>query len=266
MKLSFSTIIIMAVSVALGLLSFGLFHQYIPTMTEAKYYEDYRGLLQTEADKMPRAKARVAKAKAIVQAKANTWNAYVATRTPESDVSRGGINLAVNPYQLTVDTVKFQRSIQRAVNEQVKKGGVKVVAGPIVPALADTNASGAEVLQAYYGYGASGLAFPVVIQDLGPVTVEGTYGQIMANVRAYKSMPHYLAVADGLAISGTSPHLRGTYNLSIVGFIRGKEIFPTPPAAAAPAGGAAGAGGARGFGPPGGGPPSFGGGPRAGGA
>ena len=72
--------------------------------------------------------------------------------------------------------------------------------------------------------------------------------QIMANVRAYKSMPRYLAVADGLAISGTSPNLTGTYNLSIVGFIRtASSIFPADTSAATAPGGAPGAPGAPGL-------------------
>ncbi len=256
MKLSFWTIIIMAVSVAFGILSFAIFHQTLPTLAEAKYYDDYRALLQTEADKMPRARRRVAKAKEIVQAKANTWNGYVATRTPETDVSRGGISLAVNPYQLTVDTQKYRDSIQKAVNSQIKKGGIKVVSGPRIRDVASTDESGADVLADYYNYPTT-LKFPVVILDLGPVTVAGTYAQIMANVRAYKDMPRYLAVADGLAITGTSPNLTGTYNLSIVGFIRGKEIFPAPAAPSATVGGATGAarglpGASSGMGRPGG--------------
>ena len=80
----------------------------------------------------------------------------------------------------------------------------------------------------------------------------------MDNVRAYKTMPHYLAVADGLRIDGTSPNLTGTYNLTIVGFIRAKKIAPAvnEGAAAAATGGFGGTGGFPG-GP--GGPGGFGG-------
>ena len=262
MKLSFGTIVIMAVSVAIGILSFGYFHQYKPTETAIANYKAYHEQLQTEADKMPQAKRRVEKAKAAVQAKAEAWNAYVATRTPEPDVSRGGISLAVNPYQLTVDTQKFRDSVQRAVNDQVKKGGVTVVSGPAVRGPANTDQAGT-LLADYYNY--PGIKFPVVIFDLGTVTVTGTYAQILANVRAYKSMPHYLAVADALEISGTSPHLTGTYTLSVVGFIRGKEIFPP---LTSEGGGAASAPGGppRNIpGVPGGGPGRGRGGPRGGG-
>lgn len=224
MKLSFGTIIIMAVSVAIGILSFGIFHQLLPTIQATEYYKTYRDQLETEANKKSQADRRVERAKAAVQAKAQAWNAYVATRTPENDVNRGGVNLAVNPYQLTVDTQKFRNSIQRAVNVQVKKGGVKVVGtGPTVRGPLNTDQA-STLLADFYNY--PGIQFPVVIFDFGTVTVSGTYDQIMANVLSYKSMPRYLAVTDGLRITGTSPNLTGTYNLSIVGFIRGKEIFP----------------------------------------
>lgn len=250
MKLSFATIIIMAVSIAVGILSFAFFHQWIPTMTVAHNYDTYREQLTTEANKESQVKRRVEKAIQAVQVKTDAWNGYVAVKTPPTNVSDGGISLTVNPYQLTVDTQKFRNSIQKAVNAQVKKGGVKVEVGPLVRGPQSTDDAGA-LLADFYNY--PGIKFPVVLFDLGQVTVTGTYEQIMANVRAYKSMPRYLAVTDGLAITGTSPNLTGTYNLSIVGFIRGKEIFPTVPAGVATAGGALG-----GFGGPGG-PGGFGG-------
>ena len=260
MKLSFWTIIIMAISIAVGVLAFGFFHQYQPTMTAANYYTEYKAQLDTEAAKANAAKGRVTKAQAAVRVKDAAWQRYVATRTPEPGVERGGISLAVNPYQLTVDTLKFRDSIQRAVNNQVKRGGVKVVQAPFVRSLQTTDESGADVLTDFYNY--PGIRFPVVIFDFGTVTVSGTYAQILANVRSYKSMPHYLAVTDGLSLSGTSPNLTGTYNLSIVGFIRGKQIFPTATAAATVPGGVPGGapGGVRGApGAPGfpGAPPGF---------
>ena len=247
MKLSFWTIIIMAISVAFAILAFGYFQQFAPTQTAIANYNAYREQLEREANKRGAADRRVLDAQREVAKADNVWRGYVATRTPETDVSRGGISLAVNEYQLSVDTQKFRNSIQRAVNAQVKKGGVKVIS-PEVRGPADTDGTSG-LLAEYYNYQTIG--FPVVIFDLGTVTVTGTYDQIMANVRSYKTMPRYLAVTDGLVISGTSPHLTGTYNLSIVGFIRGKEVFPSVAAA-----GAAGAAGAVAPGRPGGGPPA----------
>ena len=123
MKLSFWTSIIMAISIAVGILSFAIFHQTLPTLKAADNYVQYRALLDTEAAKATQAQQRVDKAMQVVRQKANIWNGYVATRTPANDVNRGGINLAVNPYQLLVDTQKYRNSVQRAVNAQIKRGG-----------------------------------------------------------------------------------------------------------------------------------------------
>jgi hypothetical protein len=110
------------------------------------------------------------------------------------------------------------------------------------------------VLDAFYNY--QSFNFPIVIENLGTIRVQGTYDQIIANVRAYKSMPHYLAVTDGLRIDGTSPYLVGTYQLTVVGFIRGTKIWGAVPEGATTAsvgGGRAGLPpGMGGFGGPGG--------------
>ena len=51
-------------------------------------------------------------------------------------------------------------------------------------------------------------------------------------------MPNYLAVADGLQITGTTPTMTGRYNLSIVAYIRGDKIAPPVPEGGASGGGA----------------------------
>ena len=131
--------------------------------------------------------------------------------------------MAVNPQQLVVDSRVFRDNVQLAMNEQVKAGGVKVIKGPDVPVLPDTDTA-ETLLASFYNYPA--VPYPVLIFDFGTVTVQGTYKQIIDNVRAFKSMKRYLAVTDGLAITGTSPNMTGTYNLSVVGFIRAKTITP----------------------------------------
>ena len=260
MKLSPLTIILIGVAILIMALSYGFFQHWMPNTTEAGYYNTYAEQLQAEGDKLPQSQARLKKAEEMVTTKAAEWRAVVATKTPLPDVNSRGVNLNVDGWQLTVDTKKFRDNIQRAVNAQLVKGGVKVIGnGPQVPMPTD-NAS--EVLASFYNYPA--IAFPVVILDLGQVTVQGTEAQIMQNVRSWKNMPRYLAVADGLTITGTSPNLRGTYNVSLVGYIRGKQIFPAVPetGGAAPSGGGAPFGGAGG---PGGAPPAAGGGGTLGG-
>lgn len=250
------TIILIGVAVLIMAISYGLFQHFIPNSTEAGYYRTYAEQLDAEGNNLPAAENRLEKAQELVTTKASEWRAVVATKTPQPDVYNRGINLNVDAWQLTVDTKKFRDNIQRAINAQLVKGGVKVIGnGPQVPMPTD---SAAEVLTSFYNYPT--IAFPVVIQELGQVTVEGTEAQIMENVRAWKNMPRYLAVASGLTLAGTSPRLRGTYSVVLVGYIRGKEIFPPVPETAG--GGAPAGGGGRGFGGgPGGPPPGIGGGP-----
>ncbi|MEI7575250.1 MAG: hypothetical protein WCK51_00015 [Armatimonadota bacterium] len=191
-----------------------------------------------------KASAAVKKKKAAVEAiKAAeaAWLPYVATKTPPQNVRDGGINVNVNPYQLLLDTKIFRDSVQTALNTQLKKGGVKVMVGPRISGITDQDAPNS-ILASYYNYPSA--PFPVVIYDLGQVTVQGTYEQILENVRAWSSMPQYLAVAHNLALSGTAPRLTGTYDLSLVGYIRYDGVHgPVPDSGgAAAAGGAAPAG------------------------
>jgi hypothetical protein len=231
MKLSPLTIIIIGFSIAIIALSYGFFQHYVPNSTETQYQEAYRDQLQAQVDLMPRARQRVEEAKAMVQLKADQWRQTVAVHTPAPDVGRGGISLAVNPWQLTVDSRKFRNNMQRALNAQLRRGGVRVVGtGPRIP---DPEESASGILANYYNFPA--IPFPVVIFDLGAVTVSGTYEQIMTHVRSYSNMPRYLAVTDGLQLTGTAPRLTGTYNLTLVGYIRGTRIYPAVPEGAATA-------------------------------
>ncbi len=245
MKLSPVTIIVIGIAVFVMAISYGLFQHFLPNSKEAGYYREYANQLEIEGNNLPAAENRLKKAEELVSTKASEWRAVVATKTPQPDVASRGTNLNVDAWQLTVDTKKFRDNIQRAVNAQLVKGGVKLVGnGPEIPMPTDSAVSGpGGILTSFYNYPT--IAFPVVIQELGSVTVEGTEAQIMDNVRSWKNMPNYLAVASGLSITGTSPRLQGTYNVVVVGFIRGKDIFPGVPDVSA-AGGASG-GGAGGF-------------------
>jgi len=223
--------------------SWGFFYSYMPNMKEVGMMKESKQANDEEAAKMPQAKKRYEKAISMIDEKAKAWKAIVETRTPPMDLRKGGIDLSVNPWQLAVDTPKYRDSVQRAVNAQLKKGGVKVISSPLVQTL-DANLPVNQILASFFNYPA--LKFPVVIFDFGTITVQGTYKQILDNVRAYKSMPNYLAVTDGLRLDGTSPLLTGTYNLTVVGFIRTKSIAPAVPEGAAAATGAAGGMGAPG--------------------
>lgn len=222
MKLSPWTIIIIGLSIGIVALSFGYFFKYVPTSEKAKFQETLADQLETEANKMPAAEKRVADAQDDKERIEREWQAVVARRTPSQNVGTGGINLAVNRYQLTVDAPKFRNNVQRAVNAQLKKGGVLVVNGVSVPAPTDDPNA---VVTDFFGY-TTVARFPVCVFELGSVTVRGSWGQISNHMRAWTSMPNYLAVTDGLAVTGTSPNLTATYNLTVVAYIRGQQISP----------------------------------------
>ena len=254
MKLSPLTIIIMGISVFIMLFSYAFFDQYQPNKAEAKLYNDWKELLTTEENKRPMAQARVQKATELVNQSQVEWKQIVNTRTPATTVAQGGIDLGVNPWQLVNDAHLYRNSIQLAVNNQIRKGGVKLPNGG--PAIPDPGTTQQQILAGFFNYPA--VQFPVVIFDLGPVTVQGTYDQIIANYMAWGKMPHYMALVDGLQVTGTSPILTGTYNLQILGFIRATDNFPPAPEVllagqGGPAGGNGGAAGGGGGGGRGGG-------------
>jgi len=133
MKLSALTIYILGISLFIILVSYAYLMVYQPNMEKAKNNADYKTALKTEVDKFKQTQKRVDQAKQMVETKAAEWNVVVATHTPPTTVKDGGIDLSVNPFQLTVDTQIYRNNIQRAVNAQVRKGGVRVVNGPSIP-------------------------------------------------------------------------------------------------------------------------------------
>jgi uncharacterized membrane protein YgcG len=248
MKISWYTWIVMSLALSAIALSYGYFYNWKPKMAEAEATNAYAEALRAAANQQPQANDRVKTAEKMRNEAVQQWAAFVATNTPGTSLRDMGIDISVNQWQLAIDSQKFRNSIQLAVNHQVKAGGVKVVNGPLIPT-ADQNAN--TILSSFYNYPA--IPFPVLIFDLGTVTVQGTYKQIMDNMAAWTKMPHYLAVADGLAITGTSPTLTGTYNLTLVGYIRGNVVSIPVPEGAAPANRGIGGGGGGGGTAPGGG-------------
>ncbi|HEY3780743.1 MAG TPA: hypothetical protein VGL56_06655 [Fimbriimonadaceae bacterium] len=267
-------IISIGISIGVIVVSWGYFWNYGPDIEEAKAVEDQAAALHKIAhDEKGPAEQRVNVAQTMVNTKVAEWQQIVAKKTPPNTLSAGGINMGVDAWHMTIDVRVFRNSIQKAVNKQLKVGGVKVITGPTIPEPGDDANT---VVSEFFNYPA--LPFPVVIFDLGQVTVQGTYKQIEDNMKAWKDMPNYLAVADGLALTGTSPILTGTYSVSMIGYIRASVVYPTVQEAASaaapalgggppgPAGAAGGPGGrGPGRGPGGRGPGGrFGGGPGGG--
>ena len=253
MKLSGIVVLAFFIMVSAIILAVG-YSQYDPTMKEVASWVAYRDGLRDESKNFNKAVKRETDAEAMAQKAVNDWNAIAATRTLPDSLDQGGIDLSMNEYQLAIIIPTFRNSIQKAVNNQVKLGGVKVISGPTIPA---PPSDPTKILLSYFNY--PGLP-PVVIFDLGTVTVQGTYQQITDNIEAWSNMPHYLAVADGLRLQGTSPILTATYQVSIVGFLQTdpihRPIFPPVPqggqlVVAAPAGTAPTTPGAKPAGPAG---------------
>lgn len=238
--------LVLSIAISLVILSYAVFMWWIPKTSYAASLDDYTSKLKTEADKLPAAKKKLEKAQEEVQKKAAEWQAVVADKTPPASLAGGGIDLSVNPYQLTVDARKFRDSVQRAVNAQLKKGGVTVVAAPSIPEPTDDPGT---ILADFFNYPAA--RFPVCIFELGQVTVRGTYAQISSHMASWSSMPNYLATAGGLTLTGTSPDLTANYSLVVLAFLRGDEMSVSVPSGGAAAGGT-GAGMPGAFGPPGG--------------
>jgi hypothetical protein len=244
MKIGFLSILFIGIAISIAVLSWAFFQKYQPTEENAQNQEAFAQQLQTEASKMPASLKRRKQAIEMVNETVKKWQEVVATRTPPTSLASGGISMAVTAWQMAIDVRLYRNSIQRALNRQLKAGGVLVLNGPAIPFPSDNPS---DVVANFFNYPA--IPFPVVIFDLGQVTVQGTYEQIKANMKAWTHMPNYLAVADGLTLNGTAPILTGTYNLSMVGYIRGKVIYPTlkqaGPAPAPAAGGGGGGGGGR---------------------
>ena len=249
MKLSPIAIFLLGLMLGVIGLSYGLFQHFLPNTNDANTYRAWGEKLDAEGAKMPQAIKRVENAKELVEEISDKWQVTVSRKTPPSSVAAGGINVAVNPYDLTVDARTFRNNIQRHVNAQMKTGGVTVIVGPEVPMPPDDPET---IMASYFNY--PGSQYPVAIFDLGQVTVRGTFNQISENIRAWSRMPNYLAVADGLVITGTAPNLTATYNVTLTAFVRGKKIgAPIESARTQAVGsvaGAAGAGAAAGAIPP----------------
>lgn len=236
MKFSWMLVISLGIFFSAIALGWG-YREWDPNMKEVRSWTAYRDQLIPESKKYPQAIKRVQDAEALATAKVNEWRNIAATRTLPPTLQQGGIDLSINGWQLLTQMPLFRNSIQKMVNNQLKVGGVKVLTGPTIPATpTDPN----QIVSQYFNVP---VLPPVVIFDLGTITVQGTYKQITDNMRAWSRMPHFLAVADGLSLRGTSPRLIGTYAVSIVGFVQTtKPIFPAVPEggrliSTAPAGG-----------------------------
>lgn len=224
MKLAPAAFVAIGFALAVVAIAYAYFYYYEPKMATAASFNEVSDQLDAVIAQAPNAQKRVEEANAKVQEAVDRWNAIAIRKTPPADWKQAGVDLNINAWQVTNMSIPYRNMLQKAINQQVKAGGVKVINGPLVP---NFSRNAAEILRLDYNYPV--LPFPVVFVGPSEVVVRGTYNQIMANVRAWNSMPNYLAMATNLRITGTSPELTGRYVVMIVGYVRGQEIFPPVP-------------------------------------
>lgn len=236
---------ILCIGGAVGAIAWGIgyFRSWMPNLDLAQKTSDAAEKWEAEAKDYPTTVKNYKQAVALINEEQAKWQQVVAVKTPASSLAGGGIDLGVNAWQLVNDSFTFRNSVQRAVNRQMKVGGVEAV-GPAID-LPPVEAS--RIMADYYNYPA--VPYPVVMWNLGQVQVRGSYEQILANARAWKDMPNYLAMSDGLSLQGTGSVLTGSYNVVLVGYLQGTKIHPLVPEASTgnrPGGGGGNTGGGGG--------------------
>jgi len=149
------------------------------------------------------------------------WKQITSWRTPPV----GTLNMTPNRWQLVVNTRRWHGKAESDLNRWVRRGGVTLVtpARILVPYPTDQPN---ELVQYYFNYPA--LPFPVAIWDLGVVTVQGTWDQIMQNVRSWSQVPGYIVSVRGLSVTGTGSRLAGTYGLTAIVYVNTPYVSGGP--------------------------------------
>ena len=195
-----------------------------PTSKEIGYWDEQNVKLDgiiSEASKK-RAVQRVRDAYSAVRTAETNWKAVVQKRTP----SESQINLVPHRWQVVVNTRRWHGVVENDLRKWISRSGVRLLeplGGLQVPFPTDQPN---ELVQYYFNFPA--FPFPVAIWDLGPVTVEGTYDQIVGHIRSWSRIPNYIAEVRGLSLSGTGPRIRGTYGLTLVVYINTQNVSGGP--------------------------------------
>ena len=222
-KLSPLTIVIVGVAfMAMIFLGFW-FLKINPERQEIHYFSDKSSELDgiiSESSKKA-AVERVREARQKVRDAEVAWKQVTSWRTP----SAGTINMTPNRWQLVVNTRRWHSKAEADLNRWARRGGVTLVtpARLLVPYPTDQPN---DLVQYYFNYPA--LPFPVAIWDMGTVTVQGTWDQIMTNVRGWSQIPGYIASVRGLSLSGTGSRLTGTYGLTVVVYVNTPYVSGGP--------------------------------------
>lgn len=226
MKISPLTIFVGWLAIAMITLTYG-FSKRAPIMEEVANYIKYRDGMIQQQKLWPQAVKKVNDATTLGKKEVAEWQQISSSQTLPAPPMAGSIDLSMDDEHLAEHIVDYRNQLQEMLNNQVKAGGVTVIQGPVIPPPPTT---GDQIVSTYFHFPPQ--TAPVLVFDLGSVTVQGTFAQISENMKAWSRMPHFLAVADGLRMQGTAPKLTATYQVSIVGFVAvpsTKYIFPPMP-------------------------------------
>lgn len=194
-----------------------------PELAEVNMYADKSQELNGIISKPSQDKAveRVREAMSMVRDAEVQWKQVASWRTP----SFGTLNMTPNRWQLVVNTRRWHGKAEADLNRWARRGGVTVVspARLLVPYPTDQPN---DLVQFYFNYPA--LPFPVAIWDIGTVTVQGTWDQIMQNVRSWSLIPGYIVSVRGLSVTGTGSRLTGTYALTAVVYVNTPYVSGGP--------------------------------------
>lgn len=223
-KLNSTTFVVVGFVLILVAVGGFVFQKIIPTNTEIGYWQEQVAKLDNIISEPSKKQAveRVREAYATVQKAETNWKQVVQTRTPPE----ARINLEQHRWQTVVNTRRWVGVVESDLRKWIAKSGVRLIepaGGLQVPFPTDQPN---ELVQYYFNFPA--FPFPLAIWDLGPITVEGTYEQIMAHVRSWSLIPNYIAEVRGLSLTGTGPRIRGTYGLTLLVYINTKNVAGGP--------------------------------------
>jgi hypothetical protein len=222
-RLSALTFVIVGVVLMAMIFAGFWFLKINPEREEIHYYADKSLELDsiTSQDSQSRAVERVRNAMQQVRDAEVEWKQVSSWRTPPA----GTFNLTPNRWQLVVNARRWHIKAEADLNRWIRRGGVTLVSPPRVLVPYPTDQPN-DLVQFYFNYPA--LPFPVAIWDLGTVTVQGTWEQIMTNGRSWSQLPGYLVSVRGLSITGTGSRLQGTYGLTAVVYVNTEYVSGGP--------------------------------------
>lgn len=195
-----------------------------PGKTEIGFWEEQNEKLDKIISPASQKKAqeRVLDALETVQRAEIEWKQVADTKTP----SAGRMSLITQRWQTVVNARRWHATVEQDLRRWIARNGVRVIAPPGGPFVPYPTSQPNDLIAYYFNYPA--LPFPVAIWDLGQVTVQGTYTQVINNVRSWNKIPGYIASVRGVSLEGTGNTIRATYGLTVLAYVNTPWVFAGP--------------------------------------